>query len=45
MKIEVGDVYTTRVSGIVGVVQEIIEKPHGVVLRLDAGEYEIFTTV
>lgn len=45
MVIEVGDVYTTRVSGIVGIVKEIIEKPHGIVLRLDVGGDEIFTTV
>lgn len=45
MKIEVGSEYTTRKSGVTGVVQEIIEKPHGYVLRLDVNGAERFTTV
>jgi hypothetical protein len=45
MKIEIGSEYTTRNSGVTGVVQEIIEKPHGFVLRLDVNGSERFTTV
>lgn len=45
MIIEVGSEYTTRESGITGIVQEIIEKPHGFVLRLDVDGVERFTTV
>lgn len=45
MIIEVGQPYTTRKSGITGIVQEIIEKPHGYVLRLDVDGVERYTTV
>jgi hypothetical protein len=45
MTITVGSEYTTRKSGVTGVVQEIIEKPFGYVLRLDVDEVERFTTV
>ena len=45
MQITVGSEYTTRKSGVTGVVQEIIEKPYGFVLRLDVNGSERFTTV
>jgi len=45
MQITVGDTYTTTKSGVTGVVQEIIEKPFGYVLRLDVDGMERFTTV
>ena len=45
MTITVGSEYTTRKSGVTGVVQEIIEKPFGYVLRLDVDGVERFTTV
>jgi hypothetical protein len=45
MQITVGDTYTTAKSGVTGVVQEIIEKPFGYVLRLDVDGMERFTTV
>ena len=43
--IAVGDTYTTRISGVTGTVQEVIEKPYGYVLRLDVDGVERFTTV
>ena len=43
--ITVGSEYTTRKSGVTGVVQEIIEKPFGYVLRLDVDGVERYTTV
>jgi len=45
MTITVGSEYTTRKSGVTGVVQEIIEKPFGYVLRLDVDGVERYTTV
>ena len=45
MTITVGSEYTTRKSGVTGIVQEIIEKPFGYVLRLDVDGVERFTTV
>ena len=45
MTITVGSEYTTRKSGVTGVVQVIIEKPFGYVLRLDVDGVERFTTV
>ena len=45
MTITVGSEYTTRKSGVTGVVQEIIEKPFGYVLRLDVDGVERFTTI
>ena len=45
MTITVGSEYTTRKSGVTGVVQEIIEKPYGYVLRLDVDGVERYTTV
>lgn len=43
--ITVGSEFTTRKSGVTGIVQEIIEKPFGYVLRLDVNGTERFTTV
>jgi hypothetical protein len=43
--ITIGSEFTTRKSGVTGTVQEIIEKPHGYVLRLDVNGVERFTTV
>lgn len=43
--ITVGSEFTTRKSGVTGIVQEIIEKPYGYVLRLDVNGAERFTTV
>ena len=42
---EIGQIYTTRKSGVTGIIQEIIEKPYGFVLRLDVDGVERFTTV
>jgi len=41
----IGDTFTTRNSGVTGIIQEIIEKPYGYVLRLDVDGVERFTTV
>ena len=41
----VGDTFTTRNSGVTGTIMEIIQKPHGYVLRLDVDGVERFTTL
>ncbi len=43
--ITVGSEFTTLKSGVTGIIQEIIEKPYGHVLRLDVNGTERFTTV
>lgn len=45
MSFAVGDVYTTRVSGVTGTIQEVIEKPYGYVLRLNVDGVDRYTTV
>ena len=43
--LEIGQEYTTRVSGVTGTIQEIIEKGSNIVLRLDVNGEERFTTI
>lgn len=46
MKISVGDTFTTRKSGVTGVIREIHEKDSGrVVLLLDTEDGERYTTI
>ena len=42
---EIGNTFTTLKSGVVGTIEEIIEKPYGVVLRLNVNGTERYTTV
>jgi hypothetical protein len=43
--IEIGQQFTTRVSGVTGIVEEIIEKGSQIVLRLNVNGQDRFTTV
>jgi hypothetical protein len=45
MEIKVGDLFTTRVSNVTGVVKSIEPKPHGTVLLLDVDGQDRYTTV
>ena len=42
---QVGESFTTRISKITGIVQEVIEKPYGYVLRLDVDGVDRYTTL
>jgi hypothetical protein len=45
MEIKIGDVFTTRVSNVTGVVKSIEPKPFGTVLLLDVNGQDRYTTV
>jgi hypothetical protein len=45
MEIKIGDLFTTRVSKVTGVVKSIEPKPHGMVLLLDIDGEDRYTTV
>jgi len=42
---QIGEVFTTRISKVTGIVQEIIEKPYGYVLRLNVNGVDRYTTL
>jgi hypothetical protein len=45
MEIKIGDLFTTRVSNVTGVVKSIETKPFGTVLLLDVDGQDRYTTV
>jgi hypothetical protein len=45
MEIKIGDLFTTRVSNVTGVVKAIETKPFGTVLLLDVDGQDRYTTV
>lgn len=45
MEIQIGDLFTTRVSKVTGIVKAIEEKPFGKVLLLDVEGEDRYTTV